>query len=123
MYVGSDVEGSIASSTNETTIATVVIPANTVSTGIIAEANCGGKGAGNTSIIKLKIGATSSEALKQTINLVQTASNSDYVTAPVLFYDSTQTWTNEVTVLITGTNGTGGASDQTICWQLVVKGY
>ncbi len=123
IYVGSDTEGSIADSTAETTIATIVIPANTVTTGIIISAAISGQSANaeDSSIFKIKSGATASEVLRQTItiNPVET----DSFSGSMLFYDDASTFSAEVTVLITGQNAAESATGISRCDQLVVTGY
>ncbi len=123
-YIGASTISSVANSTAELVIGTVTIPGNTVNTGIIISAAITAKGAsaGNTSTFKIKSGATSSEALKQTIVLM--APNTNYLYGgSMLFYDDASNFSNEVTVLVTGTNASASASDICRCDQLVVTGY
>ena len=122
-YVGSDTENSIASSTSETTLATVLISENTVTTGIIVTASIAVNGVANEGNFKLKIGATGSEAQKQNIRLAHSEANSLVTGGSMLFYDSTQNWANDVTVLVTAANTVDGATNRSTCYQLVVTGF
>lgn len=122
-FVVSDTEGSVASSVSETTIATVLIPANTVSTGIIVSAAIGVSGVTNFSTFRLKIGATGSENTIQTVPLWFSGDATFVTGGSMLFYDSTQTWTSDVTVLVTASNSQNGATNKSTCYQLVVTGF
>lgn len=122
-YVGSSAEASISSSVVETTLGTVTIPASTVATGIIVSAALGVKGTTNDGIFRLKIGPTGSEALKQTVYLLPSTGDGVYQGGAALFYDSTQTWSSEVTVLLTGENSASGEYKTCRCYQMVVIGF
>ncbi len=121
-YVSSDTSGSIDNDNTETTLATVLVPANAVSTGIIVYAMIGVQGVDTYSDFKMKIGPTSSEVQKQIIRLGPTA-DGNVNGASMLFYDSTQTWSADVTILITAQNSTAGVGDISTCFQTIVTGY
>ncbi len=122
-YVGSDAEGSISSSTAETTLATVLIPANTIETRIIVSSSihCTTDGANNKGDFKLKIGPTGSEAQKQLVILRPLSGIQ--IGGMLLFEDDSQTWSADVTVLVTGTNEVNSAGNTSTCYQLIVTGY
>ena len=123
-HIGSDTEGSIADSTSETTIATVLVPANTVATQIKVEAPIQ-LAASNENLIgtfKVKIGPTGSEVLKQTIVLNGFTAGTKVGTAH-LFIDDSQTWTADVTVLVTAQCSIAGANNIATCYHLVVEGF
>ena len=122
-YVGSDTVDTVNNSVAETTLATVLIPANTVVRGIIATASVQvvAGSAANTGDFRLKIGPTGSEVTKQTVAL-QSAPAGQKTGGVCLFYDNTQTWNADVTVLITGQNSVDGSTDICTCYQLVVTG-
>ncbi len=125
MLSGSDTEGSVASSSDETTIATYTIPAGTFKTGCLAMANVhfyGGNSAPSTSTFRLKIGPSGTEVEKQEIILAN-SSTSERIGASLLFFDSAETYTNELVVIVTAQNSGTGALDTGTCYQLVVMGY
>lgn len=110
--VGSSTGGS-SSSTSETTLATITIAANQVSTAIIIIGSIrfnglDSGGSSTTGTFKLKIGATSSEATVQT----QTLKSGEHgvgginstIGGCILYVDSSQTWSSEVTILLTVQN-------------------
>ncbi len=122
-YVGSDTVDTINNSVAETTLATVLIPANTVVRGIIVSSSVqvSAGAAVNSGTFRVKIGPTGSEATKQTVILVAAPAGSRDG-GSCLFYDNTQTWNADVTVLITGQNSVDGSTDVSTCYQLVVTG-
>ena len=122
IYAGSDSVGSIASSTGVTTIATVLIPANTIYSGIIVVAPISTTGTTNDAEFDLKIGATSSEASKQKFTLHR-SDNGHESGGSMGFVDTTQTWSADVTVLVTGQNTQNYANDKATCHQLIVLGF
>lgn len=122
-YVGSDTAGTVVNSIDETTIATVTIPANTVSTGIIAHASVGTRGTAGEGTFKLKIGATGSESLRVTGVIPVSGSTGNYDCRPLLYYENDQTWSADVTVLVTGQNGAKAATTSCDCFQLIITGY
>ncbi len=123
IYVGSDTERSIGSSTTETEIGSVIIPANTVTTRIEVKVAIKVLGSGNDAFFRLKIGADGSEVLKQVVRLSGRVGDARENGGALLFYDSTQTWTNEISVIVTAQNNQPGAGDVATCLQLGVFGY
>ncbi|KKK48747.1 hypothetical protein LCGC14_3142050 [marine sediment metagenome] len=121
--VASDTKGSIASTTVETEIATVTVPANLIKNGIIVYAAIGVTGSTSDAYFRLKIGADGSEATKQTVRLSARVGATLLNGGSLLFDDSTQTWTNEISVIVTAENNQPGAGDIATCFQLVVEGY
>lgn len=128
-YVGSDlVSSNITNSTTETTIGSVTVNANDVSTGIFVIANvrftAGDTTGTANSTINLKIGASGSEATKQTIVLKGCyTTNVDAGDAGmVMYWDTSQTWTNAISVIITGKNSRAVSGCTTYCDSLVVFG-
>lgn len=129
--IGVDTEGSIASSVSETIIATVIIPADKVVNGIIVMASIHFKtqnasGSADTGTFKLKIGPTGSEGLKQT-QIMQGAEHGvgnvpNRMGGCLMFFDNSQNWAAEVTILVTAQNSVSGAGDISTCYQLVVFG-
>ena len=122
----SDTEGSIGSSATETTLANVTIPANTFTTGAIVMASIHASQAAQAdySDFKLKIGASGSETLKQTIRLNESSfDGSQKSGGSMLFYDAVEDYTSALSVIITGQNNDTAAGTVATCYQLVVVGY
>lgn len=119
-FGGADTEGTVTSG-GETTIATFTIPANTFSTGCICIAPISviSATANDWGDFKLKIGPSGSEVLKQTQRM--TVPNNGATASGCLgFYDTAETYSNELVVIVTGTiNG----SSQLTCKHLLVFGF
>lgn len=83
-------------------------------------------GGTNQTTFKLKIGPTSSESIVQTIILKQdfdeSASDGGEVGGSMLYVDNTQTWSAEVTVLVTAQNSVNNANAVGTCFQLLAIG-
>lgn len=113
----------ISNSTTETTLATYAIPANTVSNGIIVFVKGNGMGfnTGGNSKLRLYIGPTGSETNVQTESIAV----SDHGTHDfsLLYEDTSQTWSNEITVKVTGKNARNSPNDKTNCHSLVIVGF
>ena len=128
LYAGNDTEGSIANSTTETTVANFTIPANTFSTRCVVWASTFmTTGAADTgTIFKIKIGAAASETLKQTKNIVNTAatgfSAGQGLGDSLLFMDTAEDYTSELSVIITAQNSATAATHIGYCKHLVVAG-
>lgn len=107
-YVTSDMtSASHTGDTTETTLATLTVPANTVQTAIIIlgsfSGNCAEAGSG-TNTYRIKIGASGSETTKQTV-VVDADANFSGEGGSLVWYETGQTWTAAVSVLITGECG------------------
>ena len=125
-FVGSTTEFDQASSTGETTLGAVTIPANTVSSRVVCYASVGASSnqASQYSEFKLKTGTISSETTRQTIRVpVVDALNADeWEGGAMLYVDEASDFTSQISVIVTGQNKTSGATERAMCWQLVVLG-
>ena len=124
MYLASDLgETTIASSTAETTLLSVTIPANTITTGAIYLVSLRAKAVGGDAIATFtaKSGVPASEATRESysINRNQPAEFGNNIA----WYDSVPDWTADVSVLITGTNSASGANISITAHSLVVFGF
>ncbi len=124
-YGGSDLTlGSIASSTTETTIASVTIPANTIATGALYSATISVQAQGssaNDSIFKLKSGVASSEVERYAVTVNCTPDEIKHAT--IVWYDEAPTWSGDVSVIITGKNNNNHANSKSTVFTLVVIGF
>jgi hypothetical protein len=95
---------SITTANGETTVWTSTIPANTVGTAIIILGSLYYQSFGNdeNGIFNLYIGTAGSEVLKQTfgVNGHNVGSGDTNCTGSLVWYESGQTWTGEVSVLV-----------------------
>lgn len=124
-YVDSDLtQGSIASSVTETTIANVVIPAATVTTGVLIIASLFGRAqasASNGSTFKLKTGVAASEAERESFVISKIADEQHG--GCIAWYDSVANYAAEVSVIITGQNSDNHSNSITRCHSMVVFGH
>jgi len=123
-YGGSDLtEASIANSTTETTIGSVTIPAGTFATGALIFAHVGiFTLLGETGTFRIKTGAAGSEATRATMVLTEGVT-SLRLHSPFNFYDTAATYTNEVSIIVTGQNSTASVDRICYCTSLIVMGF
>lgn len=124
-YVGSDLtEGTVHTSTAETTIASVTISADTIGTGALYIASVRGNAAdaaSNTPTFRLKSGVAASEAERESFTLAMTQTLG--VGGCFAWYDTAPTWSGDVNVIITGQNNHSDANSQATVLSLVVFGH
>ncbi len=123
-YIVSDLTlGSHTGDTNETTIGSCTIPANSVSTGVVIFASLSGTGVKDSpgASFRLKVGPAASETTRQTVTYPSQDINSRIVGLTLLYYVTGETWTNDVSVLVTVQNGVDGAVGA--CDSIIVIGY
>ena len=72
----------------------------------------------------MKLGAAGSETLKQTIKIYSTDTYGEgyYLCAPMLYVDTAETFSNELTAIVTAQNSNAGGTVVATCFQLVVMG-
>lgn len=124
-YITSDMTGgSIASSVTETTVGTCTIPANTITTGIIVSANVTSASdtlnASYYTDFKIKIGAAGSEVAKQTLRIKP--GQDTKIPGQLQVYESGQTWSNAISVIVTAQHGANSAALVGVCYSVIVTG-
>ena len=100
----------IASSTTETTLGSLVIPADSVTSGCLVLASLNGHhtaaAEARTATFNLKAGSPTDESTAKTITFV-TGTSSDSAGdfgGAIVYWLTGQTWTDPVSILVTGTN-------------------
>ena len=124
MYLASDLgETTIASSTSETTLLNVSIPANTITTGAIYLVSFRAKavGATATATFTAKSGVAASEVTRE--SYVINRANPEEFGCNIAWYDAAVIWSGDVSVIITGTNSTSNANVSITAHSLVVFGF
>jgi hypothetical protein len=110
-------------STNEMSVISCMIAANTVSSGILVMATAfyTDTSVPSNTTFKLKIGAFGSETTRmtETTSLQEAANVMEHV--PILWFEKNQTWTNPINVTITSQHSaTSGSANVR---QLIICGY
>lgn len=125
-YIGGDLTvGSITGTTTETTIGSVTIPANTVTGGIVVIVmGRGNLDQTNGLTLRIKIGAAASEATKETLIMNKPETTGEKKESIFLHcYETAQTWTNEISVIVTGENSSVSGTLVSYCESIIVLGY
>ena len=108
--ITSDFTEATTTSTTETTLASLTVPANSVRNHIIVQAS--GTATSNTKsgVIRLKIGALGSEVTVASFTASESIGANVLFPVVLIYRDSSQTWTNSISVIITGqSSGAGGS--------------
>ncbi len=124
-YADSDLtEGSVASSTAETTIGSVTVLADTVSTGclIVASLRVEAGSDVNQGTFRLKTGVASSEAERTQVLLKPVAGAGAKVGGVIAWYDTVANYAADVSIIITGQNSESAASNKSICHSIIAFG-
>ena len=115
---------SVVNSTLEMVLADFTIPAGTIDTGAIIQVEIFGRaqaGNSNNSVFKIKTGVDASEVLRYTKTIGNPTSGTDH--ASIIYYDENPTWSNDVSILITGQNSDANVSSQTEVFHVIITGY
>jgi len=125
LYVGSDLTSAqIASSTAETTLGSVTVPAGMVLSGVFVVTTFKARAqaaAVNNCTYTLKTGVASSEVEREShlINLVAEGETGNAIS----WWDDIADYTGDVSILITGTNSDNHANSYITCHSVIVYGY
>ena len=129
-YVGEDASvASIGNSTTETTIGSVTIAASTVSSRILIFVN--GRfdciTAGDYTTFRIKVGAAASEVTKFTYIIKPPIPDAHYaligiISVPMIWHDSSETWTNELSVIVTAQNSDARLTTVSYCDNIIIIG-
>lgn len=121
------VGGEVADTLNETTIATVSIPANTFKSYMIVFADVDMRTTNAADCIaRIKVGAAGAETTRDTVQMnlahTNTITNGNKEKRTIFYCSNSETWTSARSVIITGQNSVASVGDATLCKKLVVVG-